>query len=334
MSAEKILSDWKKKTFKPLYWLEGEEDYYIDQLVNYAEHSILSESEASFNLSIFYGKDANWSDVVNACMRYPMFAEKQVVLLKEAQQMKDIEQLENYIQKPLQSTIFVVSYKEKTLDKRKTLYKTIKKEGEIFTSEKVKDYKLIEWLADYVKNQNFTMTQKAIALLAEHLGNNLSRIVNELEKVTMNLGGRKSITEDDIEKFVGVSKEYNVFELQDALSKKDLAKAIRIIQYFDSNPKAGPIQMVLPALYSYFSKLYAIFGLPNMTEDAAKPLFYNNIYSARDAIAAAKKYSYAGVEKALLLLHEYNLKGIGINSNSTTVSDASLMKELVVKMMN
>ncbi len=331
MSAEKIISDWKKKVYKPLYWLEGEEEYYIDRVMEYAEHKILPESEASFNLSIFYGKDANWSDVVNACMRYPMFAENQVVLLKEAQQMKDIEKLENYIERPLASTIFVVSYKEKNLDKRTKLYKTIKKNGEIFTSEKVRDYKLVEWVADYVKSQDFTMTQKAIVLLAEHLGNDLSRIVNEIEKVTVNLGLRKSINEDDIEKYVGVSKEYNVFELQDALSKKDLAKAVRIIQYFEGNPKAAPIQMVLPALYGYFSKLYAIFGMADKSEAAVKGLFYNNSFAAKDALAAAKKYNYEGVEKALLLLHEYNLKSVGVNAPAT--ADASLLKELVVKMM-
>ncbi|CAN5376498.1 DNA polymerase III subunit delta [soil metagenome] len=332
MSAQKILGDWKNKLYKPLYWLEGEEDYYIDQVMNFAEHKILPESEASFNLSVFYGKDANWSDVVNACMRYPMFAEKQVVLLKEAQQMKDIDKLENYIEHPLKSTIFVVSYKEKTLDKRTKLYKTIKKDGEIFTSEKVRDYKLVEWVTEYVKSQDFSMSTKAIALLAEHLGNDLSRIVNEIDKLTLNLGQRKSITEDDIEKFVGISKEYNAFELQDALSKKDLVKAIKIIQYFEGNPKAAPIQLVLPTLYGYFSKLYAIFGSADKSENGIKHLFYNNIYAAKDALAAAKKYNYEGVERALLLLHEYNLKSVGVGSSGAT-SDASLMKEMVVKMM-
>lgn len=331
MSAQKIIGDWKNKLYKSVYWLEGEEDYYIDLIMNYAEHKILPESEASFNLSVFYGKDASWSDVVNACMRYPMFAEKQVVLLKEAQQMRDLEKLENYIERPLASTIFVVSYKEKTIDKRTRLYKAIKKNGEVFTSEKIRDYKLVEWVTDYLKSQDFTMTMKAIGLLTEHLGNDLNRIVNELEKLTLNLGQRKSITEDDIEKFVGVSKEYNVFELQDALSKKDLAKAIRIIQYFEGNPKAAPIQMVLPALYGYFSKLYAIFGMADKSEAAVKHLFYNNSYAAKDALATAKKYNYEGVERSLLLLHEYNLKSIGVNSTGT--SDASLMKELVVKMM-
>ena len=331
MSAEKIIGDWKKKHYKPLYWLEGEEDYYIDLVMSYAEHKILPESEAGFNLSVFYGKDANWSDVVNACMRYPMFAEKQVVLLKEAQQMKDIDKLEAYIENPLASTIFVVSYKEKTLDKRTKLYKTIKKDGEVFTSEKIRDYKMAEWVKDYVSQQEFEMTPKAIALLVEFVGNDLSRVTNELEKITVNLGKRKSITEDDIEKYVGISKEYNAFELQNALAVKDMAKAIKIIQYYESNPKVAPIQLVLPSIYNYFSKLYSIYGMADKSEPAIKSLFYNNPFAARDAMTALKLYGYEGVERALLLLHDYNLKSIGIGSVNT--SDGSLLKELVVKMM-
>ncbi len=331
MSVEKIIGDWKNKLFKPIYWLEGEEDYYIDLLMNYAEHKILPESEAGFNLSVFYGKDANWTEVVNACMRYPMFAEKQVVLLKEAQQMKDLEKLENYIKAPLASTVFIISHKEKTINKTTKLGKYIKKESELFTSDKIRDYKLVEWVTDYLKSQDFTMSSKAILLLTEHLGNDLSRIVNELEKLTLNIGQRKSITEDDIEKYVGVSKEYNAFELQAAMSKKDLVKAMQIIQYFESNPKAAPIQLVLPALYGFFSKLYAIFGMPDKSEAALRPLFYNNPYAVKEAMATIKMYGYEGIERSLLLLHDYNLKSIGVNSNGT--SDASLLKEMVVKMM-
>ena len=331
MSVEKIIGDWKRKLFKPIYWLEGEEDYYIDLLMNYAEHKILPESEAGFNLSIFYGKDANWSDVVNACMRYPMFAEKQVVPLKEAQQMKDLEKLENYIKAPLASTVFIISHKEKTINKTSKLGKYIKKECELFNSEKVRDYKLVEWVIDYLKSQDFTMTPKAIQLLTEHLGNDLSRIVNELEKLTLNIGQRKSINEDDIEKYVGVSKEYNAFELQAAMSKKDLVKAMQIIQYFESNPKAAPIQLVLPALYGFFSKLYVIFGMVDKSEAALKPLFYNNPYAVKEALSTMKMYGYEGIERSLLLLHDYNLKSVGVNSNGT--SDASLLKEMVVKMM-
>ena len=331
MSAEKILGDWKKKLFKPVYWLEGEEDYYIDKIMNYAEHHLLPESEASFNLTVFYGKDANWSDIVNACMRYPMFAEKQVVLLKEAQQMKDVDKLENYIEHPLASTIFVVSHKEKTINKTTKLGRLVKKNAELFNSEKIKDYKLVEWVTDYVKAQDFSMSQKTVMLLADHLGNDLNRIVNELEKITVNLGQCKTITEDDIEKYVGVSKEYNAFELQAALSTKNLAKAIRIIQYFEGNPKAAPIQLVLLSLYGYFSKLYIVFGMTDKSESAIKPFFYNNSFAAKEALATAKMYGYEGVERALLLLHEYNLRSIGVNDSGT--SDGSLLKEMVVKMM-
>ena len=332
MSAEKIYHDWKSKSYKSVYWLQGEEDYFIDKLADYAEHQLIPEGEAAFNKTVFYGRDTNWSDLVNACMRYPMLADKQMVLLKEAQHMREIEKLENYIEKPLDSTILIVCYKGKSIDKRTRLAKLLQKNAQIFSSEKIKDYKLEEWVADFVRSQHFTMSRKAVALLAQHLGNNLSRIVNEIEKVTVNLGGRTTITEEDIENFVGVSKDYNAFELQEALSRKDLPKALQIIQYFESNPKAGPIQMILPALYGYFSRVYALFGLKVMSEEMARPIFYNNSFAARDAVSAARKYQLDGLEKVLLLLHEYNLRSLGINDAGT--SDAELMKELAVKIMN
>lgn len=331
MSAEKIIGDWKKKQFRPVYWLEGEEDYYIDKVVEYAEHHLLPESEASFNLSVFYGKDANWSDVVNACMRYPMFADKQVVLLKEAQHMREIEKLENYLDNPLASTIFIVSYKEKTLDKRKSFYKTVKKNAEIFHSEKVKDYKMVEWVTDFMKTQGFTMTGKAIQILVDHVGNDLSRITNEIEKVTVNLTGRTNITEDDIERYVGVSKEYNAFELNNAIALRDPAKAMRIISYFESNPKAAPVQLVIPAIYGFFSRLYVVLGMADKSENAVRALFFNNVFAAKEGLAAARAYGPEGVEKALILLHEYNLKVLGVNDAGT--DDASLLRELVAKII-
>ena len=331
MSAEKIISDWNNKIFKSLYWLEGEEDYYIDMVMDYAEHHILDEAAAGFNLTVFYGKDAEWATVVNACRRYPMFAERQVVLLKEAQQMKDIEKLESYFENPLQSTVFVAGYKGKTLDKRKTLYKVLKKSAEIFNSEKVKDYKLQEWIAQFLQAKGYTINAKAVSLLDEHIGNDLGRIVNEIEKLDLNLKGKKDISEDDIEKYIGISKEYNVFELQEAIAKKDLAKAITIIRYFEGNPKAGAIQMVLPALYASFSKIYTIFGMTDKSEAALRPHFYNNGMAVKNALETIKRYGYDGIERILLLLHHYNLKGVGVGDTGT--SHASLMKEMVVKMM-
>ena len=331
MSAEKIISEWKKKKFKPVYWLEGEEDYYIDRVVDHAEHHILDESQAGFNLTVFYGRDADWASVVNACRRYPMFAEFQVVLLKEAQQMKDIDKLEGYIENPLPSTLFVVAYKGKSYDKRTKLYKLLKSNAEIFSSEKIRDYKLAEWIGELLQAKGFKMNSKAISLVEEHIGNDLNRIANEIDKLALNLKGRKEITEDDIEQYIGISKEYNVFELQAAIAKKDLARAITIIQYFEGNPKAGPIQMVLPALYASFSKVYTVFGMNDRSEAALKPHFYFNAVAVKNALETINNYGYEGIERILLLLHQYNLKGVGIDNAGT--SDASLMKEMVVKMI-
>ena len=331
MSVEKIISDWKKKSFKPLYWLEGEEEYFIDKVVDFAEHNILTESEASFNLSIFYGKDANWADVVNACRRYPMFSERQVVLLKEAQQMRDVEKLESYIENPLSSTVFVVSYKEKKLDARKKFTKIVKEKGVLFTTKKMYDRDLPVWTQELLQTKGLTITQKGLALLVEHIGNDLVRIENEIDKLSINLGKRTNITEDDIEQYIGVSKEYNVFELQAALAAKDLARSIRIIQYFEANPKAGPIQLVLPSLYSFFSKVFMVFGAGTNDEKTIATTIGVNPYFMKDYMQAAKLYSYPGVEKALLLLHQYNLKSVGVGSSGT--EDASLLKEMVVKML-
>ena len=332
MSAEKIIADWKKNKFRPLYWLEGEEDFFIDQVMEYAEHHILTEAEAEFNRMVFYGKDANWIDVVTACQRHPMAAEKQVILLKEAQQMRDIEKLEKYIEKPLPSTVFVVSYKEKKVDGRSKFAKLLKEKGEVFTTKKLYENQLPEWTSDLIKSKGYTISNKALLLLVDHIGNDLSRMSNEIEKVLVNLQDRKNITEDDIERYVGISKEFNVFELQEAISAKDIAKAIRIVQYFEANPKAAPIQLVLPVLHSFFSKVFTVFSATDKSENGLKLLFNNNIYSARQGLAAAKNYGYDGTERIILLLHHYNLRSLGVNDPGT--EDASLMKEMIVKMMN
>jgi DNA polymerase III subunit delta len=330
LSVDRILSDWNKKSFKPVYWFEGDEEYYINKLVDFAEHNILAESEASFNLSIFYGKDADWADVLNACRRYPMFADRQVVLLKEAQQMKEIGRLESYIQNPLSSTVFVVSYKEKKVDGRSKLARLLKEKGELLTLKKLYDNQLPEWTSELVRSKGYAISQKALFLLVDHIGNDLSRIDNEIEKLLLNLGDRKSITEDDIAKYVGISKEYNIFELQDALARKDLSKALRIVQYFGSNPKAAPIQFALPSLYGFFSKVYMVFGQQSEDEKAVAASIGVNPYFIKDYLLAAKNYSLEGVESALLLLHDFNLRSIGVNQ--VNAEDISLLKEMIVKM--
>ena len=331
MSVEKIINEWKKGVFKPIYWLEGEEDYYIDKGINYAENHILTESESSFNLTVFYGRDANWADVVNACRRYPMFAERQVVLLKEAQHMRDIEKLESYVEHPLASTVFVVSYKDKKVDGRTKFAKLLKEKGNLITTKKIYDNQLPEWTQELLESKGLSITPKGLALLVDHVGNDLTRIENEIEKISVNLAKRKTINEEDIEEFIGVSKEFNVFELQAALAKKDLAKAIRIIQYFEANPKAAPIQLVLPSLYGFFSKVFMIYGAASKDEKSVAAAIGVNPFFVKDYLQAATIYNYEGVEKVLLLLHHYNLKSVGINDTGTP--DASLLKEMVVKMI-
>ncbi|HEX3933425.1 MAG TPA: DNA polymerase III subunit delta [Puia sp.] len=334
MAVDKILNEWKKAKFKPVYWLEGEEEYYIDVLVNYAERKILTEADAGFNLTVFYGKDADWTAVINACRRYPMFAERQVVILKEAQQMRDIDKLEAYIDKPLTSTVLVVAYKEKKVDGRSKLAKLLKEKAELFTTKKLYDNQLPDWTSELIRSKGYEITQKALLLLVDHIGNDLNRINNEIDKLSVNLGADQKIkiTEDEIEKYVGVSKEYNVFELQDAFAKKDKVKAIRIIQYFEGNPKAGPIQLILPSIYNFFSKVYMIFGQPARDEKGVAAAIGVNPFFAKDYLAAIRNYNYEGIEQGILLLHAYNLKSVGVGSAG--VEDASLLKELVVKIMS
>ena len=331
MLANAIISEWKKHQYKPIYWLEGEEEYFIDKVMDYAETQILNESETGFNLTVFYGKDADWANIINACRRYPMFSDKQVVLLKEAQQMRELDKLEAYIENPLESTIFVVSYKEKKVDGRTRLAKLLKEKGIVLSTKKLYDNQLPEWTEELVQAKELNISQKALMLLVDHIGNDLSRIENEIDKIAINLGKRKGITETDVEQYVGVSKDFNVFELQAALATKNLSKAIQIIQYFEANPKAAPIQLVLPSLYTFFSKVFMIYGLNTRDERTIATSLGINSFFIKDYLRTTMVYSYADVERLLLLLSDYNLKSIGINNSGTT--DSSLLKEMVVKMI-
>ena len=332
MPTSKIIANWKKNVFDAVYWLEGEEAFYIDQVVDYAEKKLLSEADQAFNLSIFYGKDADWTQVINACKRYPVQAEKQVVIIKEAQHMGQLDKLLSYIEHPLSSNILVVAHKEKNVDGRSALAKALKTKAVVVTTKKMYDNKLPEWVNGWVADQGFQISPKAVQIIVDHIGNDLSRIQNELEKLTVNLGARKKITEDDIEKYIGISKEYNAFEFQEAVAQKNFSKAIRMIQYFESNSKAAPIQLILPTLYSFFSKVYAIYGLGTQDEKRIASEVGISPFAVRNYVAATRHYNYSKVEHILLLIHEYNLRVIGINDADN--SDADLLKELVVKIMD
>jgi DNA polymerase-3 subunit delta len=332
MPISKIIDNWKNKVYDAVYWLEGEEPFYIDQAVEYAEHHLLTEAEKAFNLTIFYGKDADWTQVVNACKRYPVAAEKQVVILKEAQHMGQIEKLLSYVENPLRTTIFVVAHKDKNVDGRSAFAKVLKSKAIMVSTKKMYDNKLPEWVNSWIAERGFQIAPKAVQIIVDHIGNDLSRIQNELEKLIVNLGSRKKITEDDIEKYIGISKEYNAFEFQDAVAQKNFSKSIKMIQYFESNNKAAPIQLILPTLYAFFSKLYAIYGLGTSDERRIASELGIAPFLVKNYTAATRHYSYGKVEHILLLIQEYNLKVIGINNGGNT--DGDLLKELVIKIMD
>ncbi|HZH65380.1 MAG TPA: DNA polymerase III subunit delta [Flavisolibacter sp.] len=331
MTPEKIIADIKKGYFKPVYWLEGEEDFFIDQVINYAEDNILSEGEKGFNLTVFYGRDTAWTDVINACRRYPMFSERQVVIIKEAQDLKAIDKLDSYLEKPLLSTLLFVGYKGKRVDGRTRLAKLLKDKAALMTTKKMYDTALPEWTGELVKSKGLTITKKALFLLIDHIGNDLNRLSNEVDKLALNLKNSTKITEDAIEQFVGVSKEFNVFELQQAIAQRDLYKAVRIVTYFGANPKAAPMQLVFPSLYNFFSKVQMIYTVPTNDEKAVAAAIGVNVWFVKDYLSAAGKFQYEEIEKLLLLLYEYNLRNLGVNDAGT--DDAELMKEMVVKMI-
>jgi DNA polymerase-3 subunit delta len=332
MPISKILANWKKNVFDAVYWLEGEEPFYIDQLVNYAEKHLLAEEELAFNLTIFYGKDADWAQVINACKRYPVFAERQVVIIKEAQHMGQLDKLLSYVENPLSSTILIVAHKDKNVDGRSVLAKTLKTKAVVLSTKKMYDNKLPEWVSGWVAERGYQIAPKAVQIIVDHIGNDLNRIQNELEKLIVNLGDRKKITEDDIEKYIGISKEYNAFEFQDAVAQKNFAKAIKMIQYFESNHKAAPIQLILPTLYSFFSKVYAIYGLGTGDEKRIASEVGIAPFIVKNYIAATRHYSFSKVEHILLLIQSCNLRVIGINNGDNT--DTDLLTELVIKIMD
>ena len=331
MSAEQILNEWSRKTYKPVYWLEGEEPYYIDKLTQFAEHHILPADQSSFNLSVFYGRDAKVDEVINACKRYPMFHEIQVVVLKEAQQMRDLDKLETYISNPLGSTIFVVAHKEKKVDGRSKLSKILKNKAEVLSTKKLYDNELPEWVSSMIKTKSLDIQSKALHMLVGHIGNDLQRIENEVDKLSINLQGRKQITEDDIENFIGISKEFNIFELQAAIVNRDLPVALNIINYFSSNPKAAPIQLVLPTLFSFFSKLYIASSIGSKDEYSLSAALGVKGFFVKQYIQAMQRYNYTDIEKVLILLQHYNLMSIGIGR--VNLDDASMLKEMVAKIV-
>lgn len=333
MKYEDIISDLKKSIYKPIYFLMGEEPYYIDRITDYIQKNVLTESEKSFNLSVLYGKDTDIGTVINTAKRYPMMASHQVVIVKEAQHLKKIDDLVYYAEKPLQSTILVINYKYQKLHKQKKVYKALEKNGVIFHSQKLYDDKIPAWINAYLKSKKYMIEPAAAMLLTEFLGNDLSKISNELEKLIITLpSDENKITPGHIEKNIGISKDYNNFELQNALTKKNVLKANKIITYFGKNPGQNPITLTITSLYFFFSKVLMYHFLKDKSQRNVAATLKINPFFVKDYQTAARNYNTRKVVDIIAILREYDLKSKGVSNYSTPASD--LLKEMVYKIMH
>lgn len=332
MDHKLLLKEIRNKKFEKIYFLHGEEPYFIDVLTKAIQDNALEESERDFNQSILYGKDAEVLSLISELKSYPMMAERRLVILKEAQYFKAIEQLESYLENPANSTIFVICYKYKTFDARKKTLKNALKNGVVFKSEKVKEYQLAEWIQQYIKTTGYELTSKACMLLIESLGNDLGRIVKELEKLAVLIEKGTIINENHIEENIGISKDYNVFELTNAVANKDNLKALKIVDYFDHNPKAADLVFVISNLFKFFSQIMRIHFLPNKSREAVAKALGVHPFVAGELTNAKNKYDPRKIAANIALIHEYDLKSKGVGNTSATQGE--LMREMVYQLIH
>ncbi len=333
MEFADILQDLKKGIYQPIYLLQGEEPYYIDALSDYIEDNVLTDAEKGFNQTVFYGKDSDPVNISESALRFPMMASKQVIVVKEAQSLSKIETLVSYAEKPLASTVLVLAYKYKTVDARSKLVKAIKKNGVVFTSKKLYDNQVPGWIDGYLREHNYTITPQAAQLLTTFLGTELGKIANELNKLVIAVKDTNKITPEHIEKNIGVSKDYNILELQNALGTKDVLKANKIINFFGANPTLNPIQKTVAGLYFYFSKLFTYHFLKDKSERSVAAELRVHPFFVREYISAAKKYSPTKLYEIMGILREYDMKSKGFNV-STMVNTADLQKEMIYKILH
>ncbi len=333
MTYEQIISDLENKIYHPVYFLTGEEPYYIDKITDYIEKSVLTESERTFNQTILYGRDTDIGTVINTAKRYPMMSNHQVVILKEAQSIKQIDTLIHYISNPLKSTILVINYKYKNIDKRTKFFKALKQDTVFFESKKLYDDKIPGWIRQYLGKRNIEIDPGIGMILTDFLGNDLSKIVNELEKLIIVLPkGNNRITAEIVERNIGISKDFNNFELHKALGKKDIVKSNRIINYFGKNPKDNPITLTLSSLYFYFSKVFTYHFVKDKSQSNLASKLKVAPYFVQEYKVAASNYSPVKLSSIISLLRKYDLKSKGIGNIS--MSEGDMLRELIYMILH
>jgi DNA polymerase-3 subunit delta len=341
MTFTQIITDLKAEKYSPVYFLHGDESYYIDKISSYIQEHALDESEKAFNLHVLYGKDTDKRALIAIASRFPMMAKRQVVIVREAQDIKNLipksetekekDILLDYILNPVPTTVLVLCHKYKTIDKRTKLAKTIEKNSVLFESKKLYDNKIPDWITDYIHAKKYRINPRNAMMLSKFLGNDLTLISNELEKLLLNVNAGTEITDAHIEMYIGISKDYNNFELQNALGNKDVLKANRIIAYFASNSKNNPMVVTLGTLFSYFSKILIYHSLKEKTRASVASSLGINPYFADEYMNAAKKYPREKVHSIISDLRVYDLKSKGVDNNA---EDGELLRELVFKILH
>lgn len=328
-----ITKNIKSGNIAPVYFLMGEEPYYIDKLAEYIENNILTEEEKSFNQMVLYGRDVTMQEVLSNAKRYPLMADKQVIIVKEAQDLsRNMDQLENYLESPQPSTVLVFCYKYKTVDKRKKVYKLLQKNAVLFESKKLRDYQMESWLKRVVSGKGYQIEPKACSMLTEFLGTDLSKVANELDKLAVLLPQNSIITAEIIEANIGISKDYNNFELIKAITEKNQLQAYKIANYFSQNPKSNPLVMTLGLVYAYFSKLLLYHGLKDKSPDNVVRSLKISRYGLRDYELGVRIYPMKKVSHIVSILKDIDLKSKGVGAQQ--VAQGDLLKEMLVKIFN
>lgn len=332
MKFEEIISSLKKKDFRPIYFLMGDESYFIDKITDYISKNILSETEKGFNQSILYGKDTTVEQIISIAKQYPIMGEKSIVIVKEAQHLKKIEGLESYLNNPVASTLLVICYKNKTLDKRKKITKELKQKAVLFESKNLYDNQIPSWIQQYLQKFEYNINPKATQLLAEFLGTNLSNISNELDKLMISIPKEVTITSEIIEENIGFSKDFNNFELTKALGEKNVLKTNQIAYYFAKNSKENPLLVTISVLFSYFQKLLILHTLSDKSQSNVASKLKVNPYFANDYIIGSRSYSKRKVVDIISLLRSYDLKSKGLDNYSQ--SQGELLRELLYRILH
>jgi DNA polymerase-3 subunit delta len=331
--VKQIVSDIRTGKISPIYFLMGEEPYYIDKISDFIQDNVLNEEEQGFNQMVLYGRDVTIEDIIGHAKRFPMMAEHQVIIVKEAQDLsRTIEKLVSYAKQPQPSTILVFNYKYKTIDKRKSLFKELKKSGVVFESKKLYDNQVPDWIRRVLTGQNYSITPKAALILVEFLGTDLSKIMNELNKLRIILPEGTQITPEHIEDNIGISKDYNNFELRKALGEKNVVKAHKIINYFADNPKDNSIIMTVALLFNFYSQLLHLHGLSDKSPRSVASALRINPYFVNEYLTAARNYPMKKVSQVVATLREFDVKSKGVGVNALPQRD--LLKELVVRILS